>query len=427
MSSFGSTRAGYQVICICGGYGFPLGTASAARITIIGKALQEAGFGFRLLHCGPSPVAINTQRSGVYEGISFEYTTCVRRPESRALRLVVYLWGVFGLTVRLARLWRSRRSVLVYQYVMDGPINLYVGELCHLLGLPIAQDFCEWLPGEPTCSVFNHWLYMKQIFKRATGALVISEAIEQRVRERCSDANPRLLIHRTPAIVDSQRFATASPSIGCSAHQVPNFVYCGAWQWDIFFLIRAFAFVRQSGYQCRLVLVGGYAQEKGLMISKYAQKNDLSPEDITLLGCVDERTLETSYKNAAALLAPLRDDDRSITRLPNKISEYLASGRPIISCQIGDITNFLTDNVNAFLGRPGNERDFADRMIAILQDPAHAERIGAAGQQICSARLDYRAHVSGLANFVLDCIHHYKERPLDAERDLPNASPLHFS
>jgi len=64
----GSQYASYQVICICGGCGFPL-TASAARIINIGKALQAAGFGFRLLHCGPSPVPLNTQKSGVYQGI----------------------------------------------------------------------------------------------------------------------------------------------------------------------------------------------------------------------------------------------------------------------------------------------------------------------------------------------------------------------
>ena len=45
---------------------------------------------------------------------------------------------------------------------------------------------------------------------------------------------------------------------------------------------------------------------------------------------------------------PLGQDDRSLTRLPNKMGEYLASGRPVISCEIGDLTNFLIDNVNAY-------------------------------------------------------------------------------
>jgi glycosyltransferase involved in cell wall biosynthesis len=428
MSNFASPCSEYEVICICGGSGFPLGTASAARITIIGKALQGAALRFRLLHCGPSPVAINTQKSGIYEGIPFEYTSCVRRPQSRAVRLLVYLWAVVGLTAKLVRLWPVRRSVLIYLYLMEGPINLYIGSLCKVLRLPVMQDFCEWPPGEPSCSRFTHWLYKKRIFTLATGALVISGAIEDRVGKRSSLVNPRLLIHRTPAIVDCQRFGIVSPCLGKSDQQVPNFVYCGgAWLKDILFLIRAFAFVRKSGYQCRLTLVGGYAEERRSMILKYAQERGLSVEDVTLLGCVDECTLKMCYKTASALLAPLWDDDRSVTRLPNKISEYLASGRPVISGRIGDITNILTDNVNAFLGRPGSERDFADKMITILRDPVYAERVGAAGQQACTTHLDYRSHISGLANFVLNCIHQYNARRIDAEGDSSNARQLSLS
>jgi len=246
------------------------------------------------------------------------------------------------------------------------------------------------------------------MFRLAAGALVISKAIEERVRERCADANPDLLIHRLPAIVDAQLFATASPIIDRSDQPVPNFVYCGTWLTDARFLIRALALIKPSGHRCRLTIVGidqsepvlGYAKEKGL-----------SPEDIVVRSCVDRRTLGARfYKIATALLSPLSDDDRSITRFPNKICEYLASGRPVVSCRIGDLTNFLTDNVNAYLGKPGDERDFADKMIAILEDPNRAEQIGAAGQQVCLAHLDYRAHVSGLTKFFVHCIDCHEER-----------------
>ena len=70
----------YQVICVCGGIGFPIGANGAPRIINVGRALQATGIGFRVLHCGPSPAAINTQTSGVYRGVPFEYTTWLTRP-----------------------------------------------------------------------------------------------------------------------------------------------------------------------------------------------------------------------------------------------------------------------------------------------------------------------------------------------------------
>jgi len=390
------------VVCICGGYGFPLGNASAARIIVVGKALQRAGLEFHLLHCGPSPVPINNRRSGVYEGISFEYTTTVKRPQNALARLLVYARGLVGLTTRLVRLKLSGRRTVIYLYVGQGLLNLFAGTLCRLLGFPVVQELCEWMPGEPTCSAFNHWLYKKAIFKLATGALVISRAIEERVRERRTTANQRLLIHRLPSIVDASRFAKSTAP---GQHTgLPQFVYCGTWLKDVFFVIRAFNFVKEEGYPCQLKIVGAWAEHSGTAILKDARSRGLSPEDIVFTGCVDERTLEASYRNATALLAPLWDDDRSRTRLPNKLGEYLASGRPVVAGRVGDLTEFLTDDVNACLAEPGNERDFADKMIAMLQDPRRARQIGAAGQQACIDYLDYRAHVNTLAKFFIACL-----------------------
>lgn len=387
-----------QVVCICGGYGFPLGNASAARIIVVGKTLQRAGMGFRLLHCGPSPVPINNRKSGVYEGISFEYTTGIKRPQNVLARFLVYAWALVGLTDRLIRLKLSGSRTLIYLYVGQGVLNLYAGCLCRILGLPIVQELCEWMPGEPTCSAFNRWLYKKAIFQLATGALVISRTIEERVKECRESVNPKLLIHRLPSIVDASRFAGASPGLHKQS-TLPQFVYCGTWLKDVFFVIQAFNFVKDDGYPCQLKIVGAWAEHSQTSILKDAKERGLSPDDVVFTGCVDERTLEDSYRNATALLAPLWDDDRSKTRLPNKLGEYLASGRPVVAGKIGDLQDFLTDDVNAYLAEPGNERDFADKMIRVLQNPRRAGQIGAAGQQACIDYLDYRAHVDMLARF----------------------------
>lgn len=398
-----------KVICVCGGYGFPFGNASAARIIMIGKALQQAGIAFQLLHCGPDPFAVNKDRSGVYEGIPFQYTTSVTRPQNAFLRFLLYFWGILVLTFRLARLRLTHASTLIYLYCMDGAMNLYLGVLCQLLRVPMVQEMCEWFPGDPNCSRFNQWLYKRRIFTAPTGMLVISAAIEERVQHTCATMNPSLLIHRVPTIVDAQRFAHA-PVTGPSAERVATFVYCGTWLVDIFHVIRAFALVKPHGYACKLAIIGAYGESNAPAILGYAAAQGLPPEDILLTGYMDDSALESCYKSAAALLMPLWNDDRSLTRLPNKLGGYLASSRPLITSRIGDLTNYLVDDVNAYIGEPGNEQDFADRMLAVLHDPHRADQIGAAGQRVCFAQLDYRSHVTGLATFVVNCIQSYHGR-----------------
>ena len=397
-----------EVVCICGGYGYPCGTASAARITMVGRTLQKAGHRFHLLHCGPSPVDSNHASKGIHEGIVFEYLTPVRRPKTRVMRFLIYAFGLFRLAGKLIQLRPKWQNTLVYMYAMDGILNLFTARFCRLLDLPIVQELCEWPPGEPSCSFFRRWLYRSAIFKQATGALVISKEIEQRVRKICTHIHPGLLVHRLPAIFDFQKYPAGTSSENPSKTP-PKFVYCGTWSRDVFFLIRAFARLRQQHQTGTLVLIGAYNTLTKREIYKEASAQGLLSEHIEFAGHVDEFTLHALYRSAFALLMPLPDDDRSMTRLPNKMGEYLASGRPVITCRIGDLREILTDGVSAYIAEPGNIESFAEKMLSALRNPFKADQIGAAGRAEGIRYLDYPIHAFSLSQFFSDCSDWHKE------------------
>lgn len=375
---------------------------------MIGKTLRSAGVDFHVLHCGPSPVPVNTQPAGSYEGITFEYTTGLKRPEDRLVRLLVYIRAVTVLTIRLMRMWPERRRTLVHLYVMIGPLNLYVGWLCTLLRIPVAQELCEWWPGVDVCDRFTRWLHKKSMFRRATGVLVISKEIERRALGKKAEVNPGLVIHRLPAIVDFARFASAPAAADCA-----TFTYCGTWFNDICFCIEALAIVQRRGYATRLTIVGSSA-EFAEEIYQFAARQGVGAEDIILTGCVDEAGLAACYRSALALLLPMRDDDQSRTRMPNKLAEYLAAGRPVVAGKIGELTGFLVDGDSAYLAEPGSESDFAGKMIEVIEDPERADRIGAAGQAACRKYLDYTVHAQPLAQFVHRCIQQQSRRKRSA-------------
>jgi glycosyltransferase involved in cell wall biosynthesis len=379
---------------------------------VVTKALRLAGTGFRVLHCGPSPLESNTERSGVFEGIPFEYTATVKRPANGAARLLVYAWALLGLTIRLSQIRTERHNTAVWLYVQDGPVSFYVGFLCRLLRIPVVQELCEWWPGWPNCSAFTKWLYRKQLFKNATGALVISKLIEERVRKAAASSNPRLRVHRLPAIVDYRRFAANSRVTNSPVQPglAPAFVWSGVAgesRRDVYFLIRAAAHARRAGHPLKLIIVGRCTQRWRVQMADYARDQGLPPDDLILTGFVDDSDLEALYRSATALLLPLWDDDKSRTRMPNKLGEYLASGRPVVTCRVGDLTHLLSHGVNAYIAPPGDERSFAEQMVSVLQDPGAADRIGLAGQGVCAAQLDYRAYASGLARFFGECIDCY--------------------
>ena len=52
------------------------------------------------------------------------------------------------------------------------------------------------------------------------------------------------------------------------------------------------------------------------------------------------------YKNATAHLIPLSNSIQDTARFPNKISEYLASAKPIITTDVGEIKHYFKDMDN---------------------------------------------------------------------------------
>ena len=372
---------------------------------MIGRALQAAGMEFRVLHCGPSPYPANQKRAGIHEGIPFEYTTFVKRPSNPIARVLVYLLAFLGVTIRLLQLFPQRRRTAVWLYI-TGPTILYVSALCRVIGIPVVLELCEWWPSEPLCDRFTRWIHKGAMFADPTGILVISKILGEWAGEICARVNPDVLFHRIPSIVDTDRFG--SPPAGQREDAAGHkwFVWCGGEGWlkDAFYVARVAASIRKRGYDCPVKIVGRFSPAARQSVAEFLAAEGIPSEEFVFAGYVDDRELERIFRTARALLLPLHDDDRSRTRLPNKLPEYLASGRPVVTCSVGDLTEFLVHRESAYLATAGDEAGFADQVLEILLDPVTATAIGAAGRRVCLERLDFRVHAESLAAWFQKCI-----------------------
>lgn len=85
-------------------------------------------------------------------------------------------------------------------------------------------------------------------------------------------------------------------------------------------------------------------------------------------------------QGADVLLLPRAAGEFSEAGFPNKLGEYLASGRPVVVTAVGDIPRYLTDGVSAALVEPDDNEAFADAVVRILSDHDLGDRLGAAGR-----------------------------------------------
>jgi glycosyltransferase involved in cell wall biosynthesis len=207
-------------------------------------------------------------------------------------------------------------------------------------------------------------------------------------------------------LVDINEFHPAEPAPARLNEGIPQFVWCGGvagYAQDVDFMIRALARVIQKGMKCRLTIVGGASENDFQRVKNYARSQGVA-EAVALTGYIDDQQLDALYRSAAGLLLPMFDDDRSRTRMPTKLGGYLASGTPVITCNVGDLAGLLTHEHNAYTGPAGDETAFAENMGSVLRDRATARKIGAAGRRLCEAEIHYEVHSERLADFFSACI-----------------------
>ena len=165
-------------------------------------------------------------------------------------------------------------------------------------------------------------------------------------------------------------------------------------------VLRSYNIVRQAGHQCDLVFVGLDQHRSEVEILLAEAKRQGCAEGIRIPGYVSWDELKRLYSKAAALLIPLPDDERSRSRFPTKIGEYLSSARPVITTAVGDIGRYLQDGHNAFVARPGDIRALAERIQFVLENAEIATKVGVRGRETAKESFGFRGHGRRLLNFI---------------------------
>lgn len=116
------------------------------------------------------------------------------------------------------------------------------------------------------------------------------------------------------------------------------------------------------------------------------------------LGFVPKERLPALLALADVLVQPGAAGAFNDYRLPSKLPEFLASGRPVV-LPATNVGRELTDGQEALLLRDGTAAEIARACRRVFADAPLAARLGAAGAAFARARFDLRANTGGLAEF----------------------------
>ncbi len=304
---------------------------------------------------------------------------------------VIHAWTPREIVRRFVTSYMTKRPTPLVVYLEDNEMWI----ACRALGLEEAmlygqteQSISGRLPG-----VFSHPFRYKSFIGLADAVAVIQDKLE-------IDVPPWVYRETVMPGVDLEHFSPrkANPLLRKQYRVAENervIVYPGGLNEfnkpAIETLCRAVGLINRQGYRCRLLRTGPYALD---FIDQLPPDAAASIND---LGVLPRSELPDLLALADVFVQPGKIDPFEDLRLPGKLPELLAMGRPVVMPDV-NIAHLFRDGVDAVLTRTGTAEEIAAKCVGLFSAPQQAERIGQGGRQFAEKYFDVKSQAKRMAN-----------------------------
>ncbi len=383
---------------------FPYGMASTNRLISYSKGLVEANNYVKICCIKPTEIwnvpAKNIDFKGVFNSIEFEYTPGTTiRPENPVRRLYLFLKGFTRSISLLNHVRKTTGLDVVFMGLSNACFTFIYFLYSRMFHIKFVQERSEYPFIRKRNSLFgklNTLIYLFITCKLFDGFIVISATLAN-YYQKWLRKNTRVFILHT--LVEPERFLKPART-----HPVkhPYIAYVGSMYGTkdgVSDLIEAFGKIAGTYSEYKIVLIGDIQFEGFDSLLGIVDRLNLKNK-VIFTGRL-ERDEIPDYLVQAEILTLARPATRQAEGgFPSKIGEYLATGNPVVVTGVGEIPEFLTDGVNAFLAEPGNPDKFADKLAEAISDLSNARKIGDKGKKLASTVFNYKVQSKKLSDFL---------------------------
>ncbi|HEY5369703.1 MAG TPA: glycosyltransferase [Hanamia sp.] len=373
-----------------GSSGFPYGLAEIQKIVLISKSLVLAGNNVNVICKSGVHNKMNhpeLQTTGEFEDINYVYTSGDPFNQSNVLkRRLLKAKGIVNEFLLLKKLSQNNKIDFAILSTENFYLVTYYCFLSKLLNFKTVLNYVEYNSGikkEPfrILKKINDLLFDKYSVKMVDSILPISEFLINRIESVVSGAK----YLKVSGLTDFDKYN----NILISLEEKKYFLFCGSAYYKeiILFIIDCFSKLNNKLTSLYLVING--SEQNILEVKKYINES-VKKRKIKMFSNLSDKELFTYYKNATALLIPLRPTFQDIARFPHKIGEYLGSGNPVISTNYGEVKYYFKDMEDMLLAESYNIDLFAEKMKFVIDNPLAAREIGVKGREKAMQLFDYR-------------------------------------
>lgn len=227
------------------------------------------------------------------------------------------------------------------------------------------------------------------------GVLCISNFLINFHTSRGINARKLILV---PSTVDPERFL----NIGDKPFDFRYIGYFGALTFlrdNLDLLIKSFADITNLHPEFRLVL-GGFCTEK--------EKSEI--EELILQLNIEQKVVMLDYMKReeviryishADILVMVRSKDLdSQASFPSKLTEFIATSKPVITVNVGEIADYFTDGVNAFVVEPEHSDMITEKLNYVINHYDSALQVGKKGREMTDTIFNYNYQAKRIIGFI---------------------------
>jgi glycosyltransferase involved in cell wall biosynthesis len=348
-----------------------------------------------VLCVGPSDYsyigAVNKETQGIKDGVAFRYTcgTTIRGKTLFQQRWLV-LKGLVAAARLILSLNRKNDVDAIYLYADRGLVIFFFWIVAKLCKNKYFYERNEQPFYQAEHSFFwkvVSFLFTNTLYRLFDGAIVISDYLMGYMRKRMR-ADAGLL--KIPILVDVARFSTAELPAPIPGKYM---AYCGSWveaQHGMHNMMKAFAKISKEFPDLKFVLIGDSEKRSSIPTYRsYAEELAIA-DQVIFPGFLSGSDLIAYLTNASILVLTLPAGRQSEAGFPNKLGEYLATGKPVLATKTIQISEYLKDNHDIFLAPPDDTDAFAERLRYILLHQDEAISVGKRGREVALRYFDYK-------------------------------------
>ncbi len=348
--------------------GFPhKHSASNEKNFLLAKALVASGVDV-VLTSKLNFNVVDSTNAGVYEGVRYENFHNYKIKSKH----IAFCFAIIGELAFLKKLNKEYNNVFLLASFVFFP--LYVFYLCFARSfkVKIILSIMEWhisiYKNSSVSKKINAYFFDTFAPFLSAGSIVISDYIASQISNQTSKEKVMLI----PVLSDFNRVISIPKLYNQSEKYI---LYCGGIGYIevIELVLESFVACQNQIDQHLYLIVHGSENQINKLKSNIASLSVYNR--IHVFTALTYESLIQLYKSADLLLVPLRDNQQDGARYPQKIAEYSACARPIISNQIGQVAVDFKHLENIYFAEDFSADSLTKAIVDVLKNSDLSNKI----------------------------------------------------